>query len=428
MHRRRQTSTYITLTTLLVLAGCASSSPAAAPTTPVTTAASTPPTTPPTSAASTPPIATTGSNDTATTVTSTEAATAPAPLGDANDCPLGALDAATGVTNISLWFDWQNIPGETFKALVSRFNAEHPKVQVDAQFQDSGVIRTKYLTSLSGGTKPDLLSLQSTGLQSVIDSKSTVPFGACLAADGANVDDMLPVVKAITMNNDTLTALPFGPAGQLLYYRKSVFIKAGLDPNKPPKTLDEVRAASKAIMSSGAAKHGISMYATAQLLTMTLAAAGQPWADQPDDAGRATHLAIATDLGVTTLTTLRDMVTTGELLAFPSGPSPDALLALGSGDVGMAMVSANGLGDVVKFIAGSGGDIAEAGVGPQPSFGPDQASSYQGAGKAMFIVQNGDPAKVEAAYQFLKWLEQPAQIAEFSSATGTIATTTGAAA
>ncbi len=384
-----------------------------------------------TAVATTSPAAATTLTPTTLPASTTAAATTPptsAPLGDAQACPLGALDKASGVTNLTVWFDWFILPGDTFKALVDRFNHTNPKIHVDAQFQDPNAIRTKYLTSITSGVKPDLLSLQSTGMQSILDSKTTVPFGACLAADGSNVDDMLPVVKAIGMSGDTLTALPFGQGGQLLYYRKSVFLKAGLDPNNPPSTLDEIRADSKAIMSSGAAKHGISMYATQSLLTNTLATAGQPWSVQPDSGGRATHLSISTDLGVTTLTTLHDMVASGELLAFPNGPSPDAILAVGTGDVGMAIAGANGLGDVEKFITGSGGDLSDSIVGPQPSFGPVEASSYTGAGKAMFIVQNGDPAKVEAAYRFLQWLNQPTQIVEFSSATGTIPTTTTAAA
>jgi sn-glycerol 3-phosphate transport system substrate-binding protein len=41
-----------------------------------------------------------------------------------------------------------------------------------------------------------------------------------------------------------------------MYYNKDVFAKAGLDPESPPKTWSEVEAASRAIISSGAATCG----------------------------------------------------------------------------------------------------------------------------------------------------------------------------
>ena len=41
--------------------------------------------------------------------------------------------------------------------------------------------------------------------------------------------------------------MPFNVSNPVLYYNKKAFQKAGLDPNKPPTTLDEVRAASQKI-------------------------------------------------------------------------------------------------------------------------------------------------------------------------------------
>ncbi len=53
-----------------------------------------------------------------------------------------------------------------------------------------------------------------------------------------------------------MLSMPFNSSTPILYYNKNVFKKAGLDPNTPPKTWEDVEAFSKKIMTSGAAKCG----------------------------------------------------------------------------------------------------------------------------------------------------------------------------
>ncbi|HBT90243.1 MAG TPA: ABC transporter substrate-binding protein, partial [Ruminococcaceae bacterium] len=40
--------------------------------------------------------------------------------------------------------------------------------------------------------------------------------------------------------NDKLYSMPFNSSTPLLYYNKDAFKAAGLDPEKPPKTLEEI--------------------------------------------------------------------------------------------------------------------------------------------------------------------------------------------
>ena len=47
-------------------------------------------------------------------------------------------------------------------------------------------------------------------------------------------------------------AMPFNTSGPVLYYNKKAFTAAGLDPEQPPATLDEVRAAAEKLKAAGA--------------------------------------------------------------------------------------------------------------------------------------------------------------------------------
>ena len=53
-------------------------------------------------------------------------------------------------------------------------------------------------------------------------------------------------------------AMPFNVSTPMLYYNKDVFEAAGLDPETPPTTYDEVLEDAKKIVESGAAPVGYS--------------------------------------------------------------------------------------------------------------------------------------------------------------------------
>jgi sn-glycerol 3-phosphate transport system substrate-binding protein len=48
-----------------------------------------------------------------------------------------------------------------------------------------------------------------------------------------------------------IVAMPFNNSVPLLYYNKDLFTAAGLDPNKPPTTWDELVTAAKALTKEG---------------------------------------------------------------------------------------------------------------------------------------------------------------------------------
>jgi sn-glycerol 3-phosphate transport system substrate-binding protein len=54
-------------------------------------------------------------------------------------------------------------------------------------------------------------------------------------------------------------SIPFNISNPVLFYNRKMFTAAGLDPDKPPVSLDDLRADSQAIVQSGAAKYGLAL-------------------------------------------------------------------------------------------------------------------------------------------------------------------------
>lgn len=383
-----------------------------------------------TSTATTPP--TTATTPATTPSTSTTLTTAPArsSWGNAADCPLGALASAEKPVTIDFWFYSSGNRGDVLKAQIAKFNSSQSQIVVKAEFEGGPLgteIFDKYSRTLGTAPGPDLVSDTGLETQSWLDSKSTVPMGACIAADGADFSDLLPAVRATGMNGTTMAAMPWGASGFDLYFNQAAFTKAGLDPNKPPTTLNEIRDASKKIVAAGAAKHGLSILAAANVLKNFFANSGEPWALSDVSGGRADRSNGGGSFGLQLLTALHDMATAGELIAFPADdPSPDNLLAIASNDSAMAIAPAGSLGDVIAALKSGIGPGVVLGVAPFPRFGDRGSLNLEGSGAPIWLPRGGDPAKIEAAYRFSKWLMDPAQVADWVIKTGAISIRTSA--
>jgi sn-glycerol 3-phosphate transport system substrate-binding protein len=85
-----------------------------------------------------------------------------------------------------------------------------------------------------------------------------------------------PVYGYYSTTDGKLLSMPFNSSTPVFYWNKELFQKAGLDPNKPPKTWDEVGEFGKKLVASGA-KCGF----TPQWQTWTMIENYGAWHDLP---------------------------------------------------------------------------------------------------------------------------------------------------
>ena len=173
-------------------------------------------------------------------------------------CPVEALDAATSPVTVTFWHAMTAANEETLAELVQDYNDAQEAVRVEPVFSGNyDDTRDKYVTALRGGDLPDLVQLEETAVQLMIDSQSVVPAQACVEADGYDTGDFVPRVLAEFTVEDVLWPMPFNVSNPVLFYNRKAFEAAGLDPDAPPATLDEVMQASQTIVDQGAAEYGI---------------------------------------------------------------------------------------------------------------------------------------------------------------------------
>ena len=161
-------------------------------------------------------------------------------------CPLNALKKAKSKpVEITFWHSAQRANEETLQRLTERFNSSQNDVRVTLVNQTGYNDKLKkFRAGLSSGDLPDLVMIEDTGLQQMIDTQAVLPAQSCIKADKYDLSDNIKRVVDYYTVKGTLWPMPFNVSNPVLYYNKNAFQAAGLDPNNPPKTLDEVKAAA----------------------------------------------------------------------------------------------------------------------------------------------------------------------------------------
>ncbi len=343
-----------------------------------------------------------------------------------DQCDLGALETAGGPVEITYWHAMQQANEETLIELTDEFNESQEQVKVTLLNQNGYEDNfTAFQTALGTDDSPDLVQLEDTALQRVVDAQAVVPAQACLDAAGANTDDVVERVVAYYSLGGVLYPMPFNVSNPVLYYNKKSFEAAGLDPEQPPTTFAEVREYADAIKSSGM-EYGFAFKRDPWVLEQFLSLAGEAYVNNDNGrTGRATEATFDTPTAQAVFEFLDGGVGDGVFLTNPaSGPSAlDNLLSICNGNNAMTIDTSAALGTATQVLE-SGGCIAEVEVGvaplPLPSAEVEGNGGVLVGGAANYLPANGDPARLAAAYTFAAFLASPESQATWAAGTGYI--------
>jgi sn-glycerol 3-phosphate transport system substrate-binding protein len=353
----------------------------------------------------------------------TAVAATPTPASAAGpSCPLSALTKASKPVQITFW---QSLPQANLAAinkLVAQFNSSQSDVKVNVVSQVSyDDTFTKYKAGLSTGDLPDVVMLQETDQQQMIDTTTVLPSGACAKADKYSFSDFLPRVVSYYTVKGQMYAMPFNVSGPVLYYNKQSFTKAGLDPEKPPASLAELQADAQKLKAAGAvSKAPLGLKTDPGFFDHMVAIGGSNFVNNSNGRkARATKAVFNNKTGQQVFTTLADMVKSG--LASPTpdqGTSTfDDLVGIGNGQFAMAIDTSASLGTISQFLATGAYPNVTLGVAPMVGATPKKGGPLVSGG-ALYMVNKSKPEQQAAAWKFLKFLDDPAQQATWAIDTG----------
>ncbi|MFK4114538.1 extracellular solute-binding protein [Microbacterium sp. NPDC006705] len=147
-----------------------------------------------------------------------------------------------------------------FDERVAAFEKANP--DIDLQPVETGYDASTFQALAAGGSLPDVMSVPLTEPQGLIKRNQAADITDALESEGL-LDALNPTILALTKNSeDRVFAIPTNAYSFGLVYNRDLFAQAGLDPENPPKTWDEVREAAKKISDATDAA-GFSVLTTA---------------------------------------------------------------------------------------------------------------------------------------------------------------------
>jgi sn-glycerol 3-phosphate transport system substrate-binding protein len=298
--------------------------------------------------------------------------------------------------------------GERLDSMISEYNDSQGNVVVVNVNQGGyNEIQQKMLAALAAGDP--------TYVATMIDYKN-VPFYANSGvlepiSDWASDEDMADFIPGLLTDltlNDKVYALPMNRSTQGLYYNKDLFARAGLDPEKPPQTWEEVREYGMAIAALGDEYSG------------TYGTGNMQWYFEPlvyefggEFSDAECNFTFNDEFGVAAATYLQDLIHKDGAAIIPanlSGPFDQQMSEFVQGNIGMIRQSTavNGfISDVVDFDWG----FTMFPEGPA-------GRAVTGGGANVAIGAHATDEEKAAAWDFIRWLTNAENSAAFHMATG----------
>ncbi|WP_110180701.1 extracellular solute-binding protein [Nocardioides solisilvae] len=295
------------------------------------------------------------------------------------------------------WWDTSDPENEApaFEELIKRFNEEYPDVEVNYQSVPFGEAQNKFKTAASSGSgAPDILRAE------VAWVPEFASLGYLYALDGtaALEGNFLETPLSSNEYDGSTYGVPQVTDTLGLMYNKELFQKAGLDPEAPPTTWDEVREASEALQQK-AGVEGIYLNAAGYFMLPFLYGEGGDLLDVD-----AETITVNSEENVAGLTVAQQMVKDGTAAKPNASDSYGTMMTLfKEGKVGMIV---NGPWEVAN-IAGDPkfGGFENLGIAAVPG-GSEQAGAPVGGHN--YVVWSGmDEAKADAALAFVEFMASP---------------------
>ncbi|WCD89114.1 hypothetical protein KPP03845_105533 [Streptomyces xanthophaeus] len=149
-----------------------------------------------------------------------------------------------------------------WKEDVAEFNKTYPNVTIDGRSTPGQCLEPPRFTAmLKAKSQPDVFYAYFTDLQQVLDNDGAEDISAYVTpASVPALQDIDKNVLDVLKRDGKLYGLPTSNYTMGLLVNRKLFQQAGLDPDSPPRTWEEVRAAAKKIAALGNGVAGFGEY------------------------------------------------------------------------------------------------------------------------------------------------------------------------
>jgi sn-glycerol 3-phosphate transport system substrate-binding protein len=338
-----------------------------------------------------------------------------------------AAGGARATTDIDLFFPVP-VDGQLARdmaTLIKQFNAAHPDIKTTPVYTgsyDETLIKTRSATQ--AGKPPAAVIMSANFLTDLVIEDEIVAFDDLIVKDGSSDEKFMgqffPALHGNAVIDRKVYGVPFQNSTPLLYYNADQFREVGLDPERAPRTWDELVAAAKKLTKregDRVTRWGVLMpsnydYGGWILSALTMSNGGRYF---NEEYGGEIYYDTPTTLGA--LTFWSDLVHKHKVHAAGEQKAPAISTAFLSGQVSIMLLSTGSLTHI----------RTNAKFPYKVAFVPKNVRNAVPIGGASLVQPRGlDEAKRAAGWTLIKWLTAPEQSGWWSRATGYFAPNMGA--
>lgn len=324
------------------------------------------------------------------------------------------------VTEIVFWHSMGGVGGESIDKMVSNFNSSQGKIKVTAQYQgtyDDAINKMK--SARQGNAGPDVMQLYDIGTRWMIDSGYTVPMQKLIDVDKFDSSTLEPNLLGYYTVNKKLYSMPFNSSTPILYYNKTAFKEVGLDPEKPPKTFDEIKELSKKLTkkdeSNKVTQYGYSMAIYGWFFEQLMSKQSQFYANN-ENGRKDKATAVEFDkngAGIKVFKLWKELNDSGNFGNF-GRKTADTQNAFIAGKTAIMIDSTSVLNSVLKGINGK----FEVGTAFLPKINESDKGGVSIGGGSLWVMDKKDDNRQKAAWEFIKFMVSPEQQVFWNKGTG----------
>lgn len=324
--------------------------------------------------------------------------------------------------NIAFWHSMGgDLGGIAIPQMANDFNASQTQCYVEPIYQGSyDDALNKLKAGLQSKDTPAVMQLYDIGTRLMVDLKVITPVQQFIDRDNYDVSDLEPNVLAYYTVEGQQASMPFNTSTPMLYYNKDMFAAAGLDPETPPRTFEEVWEAARALTQKDASGNvtvsGISISIYGWFFEQLLAVSGGYYANNAN--GRdalATEATFNSPEGVAILEWWKGMYDEG-IMGNYGRVNADVRTAFYAEQTAMFIDSTAVLRGAMDTVAGKF-EIGTAYL-PRPNEEAFDTSGTIIGGGSLWIISDRPQEEQDCAWEFIKFQASPEQQAYWHTMSG----------
>jgi sn-glycerol 3-phosphate transport system substrate-binding protein len=337
-------------------------------------------------------------------------------MGCSSDTSGDVQKSEDGRTLVTLWHAMGGDAGEALSDIVENFNDSQDEIFVQADYQGSYEESLNKLRQVGGTSEaPSLMQVFEVGTKYMSESGYIEPMQKFIDQDSFDLSQLEENILGYYQVEGKLYSMPFNTSNAIMFYNKDMFRDAGLDPDNPPRTFNEVKEVAKQLTKgsgSSAEIHGFGLLTHGWFIEQLLANQGAHLIDSGNGRnGEPTKTIINEDPGLKIFQWLDDMNKEGTLGIYGRAWD-DIRAAFKAGRLAMYLDSTAGTASNVND------SDFEVGTALLPVVDGMEAQGVIVGGASIWMM-NGIPEEEQsAAWEFIKFVTKPEIQAEWAGRTG----------